>query len=113
MNFLEPLCGMSLMSRLQVIPPMRSGPQLLRVEQNAQEIQRFGDLVQIGANEMIAEYRSLLINTNNVIPIMRARCDDYNEVIPLGAIRKREGYLLHGGMHIDSHAEFEKLCVAF
>jgi hypothetical protein len=59
---------------------VHNGPQMLHVRQDTRDIQQFGDLLQIGGNNMITEYRSVLTNTNNIIPILRARYDDYNKL---------------------------------
>ena len=50
-----------------------------------------------------------MINSPQVIPFIRSTRKDFPDII-LRAIKKDNGYLIIGGMNIESDSEFYKIC---
>jgi len=92
--------------------PVHSGPFLLDIYQKDEDRQKVGDLVNIGKDSKIWEFRAVTERTKNLIPLLRARRPEFGEVYPIAAIKYGWGYLIVGGMHLKSENEFERLAAA-
>lgn len=90
-----------------------SGINQFEVYQKEEDKMIAGDLIDVGGNNKIYEFRALRSETKGLIPLLRVPRNDFGkEVYPIGAIQHGWGYLIVGGMHTKTEAEFEKLVIA-
>ena len=92
--------------------PMIQGAKPLQVYQQDEDRGIVGDLVKVGGEERILEFRALRKETPGLIPFLRAKRADFGEVYPLAAIKVRSGHLLVAGMATTTLSEFEKTVTA-
>lgn len=86
---------------------------LLKVYQNPDDVEKFGDLINIGTNPEVNEYRSALRKNKTVIPLIRAFSSDISdEVYPLSLIPFGNGFLLHCGVKIDEEKEYKRILLS-
>lgn len=81
--------------------------QSVSIYQNPEDIEYFGNLINVGGSNHITEFRSAL-ETKYIIPALRANIDG-NEVYPLFVVPYDRGYLMVTGMSLQSNVEFLKL----
>ena len=86
-----------------------SGVNPLPVKQTDKDKEIAGDLINLGGNNKVNEFRAIRPETKNVIPFLRAHREDFGEVYPLAAIRHGWGCLVTCGMHMNTQVELEKL----
>jgi len=91
--------------------PEFSGINQLEIIQKEEDKSIAGDLTTLGGNK-VNEFRAVRSETKNAIPLIRAFRPDFKEVYPIAAIQLGFGYLVIGGMHNKTSAEFEKLANA-
>ena len=92
--------------------PKLSGINELEVYQNADDKKIVGDIVNVGGENKVHEFRALRKETKGLIPFLRARRPDFEEIYPIAAVQIRFGYLIVAGMNTKSSSELEKLVVA-
>lgn len=81
----------------------------VKVSQSQTDRDIAGDLVNLRGSDLVHEYRAM-INNPVVIPFIRSNRKDFPDIIPLGAIKRNNGYLIIGGMKIESDSDFYKIC---
>lgn len=81
--------------------------QIVTVNQNPEDIQYFGNLINVGGSNQINDFRSAL-EKKYIIPALRANIND-SEVYPLFVVPYDNGYLMVTGMSLQSNVEFLKL----
>jgi len=94
--------------------PIHSGPCPLEVYQKDEDKQVVGDLVNIGNDTKVLEFRAVTNKTKNLIPLLRAWRPEpeFGEVYPIAAIKYGWGYLIVGGMYLKTENEFKRLAIA-
>jgi HEPN domain-containing protein len=90
---------------------VHSGSVFLKVIQTQADQEIVGHLEELGGTNFVNEYRAV-INCPFVIPFLRSDRKDFKDIVPLGAIKKDDGYLILGGMNIKTDSEFVKICVS-
>ena len=91
--------------------PQMSGINQLDVNQEESDKSIVGDLVNLGGQSKVYEFRAVRKETKEVIPLLRAKRPDFEEIYPIAAVKRGFGYLIAGGMNTKSPSEFEKLAV--
>jgi len=86
-----------------------NGPHEVNVYQSKEDIDIAGQLIDKKSTNKVNEFRSLRKETLNLIPLLRARRDDFGEVYPIGAIRHGFGYLIVCGMNTKTEEELFKI----
>jgi len=113
LNFAGSLSGRDLGIITTVDTPQMSGVNELEVFQEEEDRKIAGDLVNIGGQNKVHEFRAIRKDaTKEAIPLLRAKRPDVGEVLPIAAVRRGYGYLIVGGMNTKSASEFEKLATA-
>lgn len=92
--------------------PEFGGINQLEVYQNEEDREIVGNIVDVGGEKKVYEFRALRKETKGLIPFLRARRPDFGEIYPIAAVNIGFGHLIVGGMHTKSSSEFEKLVVA-
>jgi hypothetical protein len=85
-----------------------SGPYLLEVTQNEEDVNNFGVLADIGGDKKVSEFRALMKKTKECIPLLRGYRPEFGEVYPIATIPYGSGYLLTNGMNITRESEKQK-----
>jgi HEPN domain-containing protein len=93
--------GTLLYKEFNAIPAPVSKPR--KVYQEDEDKTMFGDL--IGNLAEINEFRGLPKHTPNCIPIVRAKDEVVEEVYPISALKRGNGYLLLAGMNTSNDVE--------
>jgi hypothetical protein len=77
--------------------------KLRRVYQNSEDKEKFGDIV--GKPIEINEFRGMPKSTKDCIPIVRADDELFEEIFPISALKRGNGYLLAAGMNTSEDRE--------
>jgi HEPN domain-containing protein len=91
--------------------PEFSGINQLEVYQNEEDKKIVGDIINLGGENKVYEFRALRGETKGLIPFLRTHRPDFGEVYPIAAVQIGFGYLIVGGMNTKSASEFEKIVV--
>ena len=101
MQTLLKFTGTLLFKEFDAIPAPTSKKR--KVYQNPEDKEKFGDLVE-GLPE-ITEFRGMPKSTKDCLPIIRAKDETVEEVYPISALKRGNGYLVIAGM--DTSGEME------
>jgi len=93
--------GTLLFKEFDAIPSPNSKPR--KVYQNSEDEKKFGKLANV--EEEIKEFRAMPKNTRDCIPIIRAKDENVEEVYPISALKRGNGYLLIAGMDTSGDRE--------
>lgn len=92
--------------------PQVAEPKETDTYQNDEDKKMAGELSSVGGGSSVHEFRAIRKETRGLVPLLRASHPDFGEVYPVAGIHRGFGYLIVGGMHTKTSAEFEKLVVA-
>jgi hypothetical protein len=102
MQTLLKFTGTLLFKEFDAIPAPVSKPRI-DVYQNPEDIEKFGNLVDKLAQ--ITEFRGMPKSTKDCIPILRAKDEIVEEVYPISALKRGNGYLVIAGMDTSEDKE--------
>jgi hypothetical protein len=101
MRTLLKFTGTLLFKEFDAIPAPTSKPR--PVFQNPEDKEKFGDLIPKPIE--INEFRGMPKSTKDCIPIVRAKDELVEEVYPISALKRGNGYLLTAGMNTSGEKE--------
>lgn len=78
-----------------------SGPHEVETFQTEESKKLFGDL---GISK-VHEFRALRKETRDCLPVLTANCYEFGEIYPIGAIRFGRGFIVVGGMTMDTEEQ--------
>ncbi len=94
--------GTLLFKEFDAIPAPVS--KVRKIYQDQQDIEKFGNLVAKDSPEVI-EFRAMPKSTKDCIPVIRAKDETVEELFPVYALKRGNGFLLNAGMNTSGDRE--------